>query len=357
LSSDGKAIVFVSKLKANAYYRAQVRERDIYVCLKQTNGTWSAPVHTGKVLNSSGEEYSPFLSADGRTLYFASNGRPGYGDVDIFMSRRLSDDWKQWTEPVNLGLGINTVGFDAYYTLPASGEYGYMVSDINTIGHDDIVRFKIPQSVKPDPVVLISGRVLNGKTQKPLAAMIRFDDLLTGKEVGEARVNPRTGEYSIALPAGKNYGYHAAAQGYLSVNENLELVNLREYSELKKDLLLIPIEIGESIQLKNVFFVQSKAELKTESYPELDRLVNILKENPTIEIEIGGHTDNLGAPSANLALSERRVEAVRQYLIGKGVSGKRMAGKGYGGAKPIAPSDTEENRQMNRRVEFKIIKK
>lgn len=357
LSSDGKAIVFVSKLKANAYYRAQVPERDIYVCLKQPNGTWSSPVHTGKVINSAGEEYSPFLSADGRTLYFASNGRPGYGDVDIFMSRRLSDDWKQWTEPVNLGLGINTVGFDAYYTLPASGEYGYMVSDIHTIGHDDIVRFKIPQAVKPDPVVLVSGRVLNGKTQKPLVAMIRFDDLLTRKEVGEARVNPRTGEYSIALPAGKNYGYHAAAPGYLSVNENLELVNLREYSELKKDLLLIPIEIGESIQLRNVFFVQSKSDLKPESYPELDRLVRIMKENPTIEIEIGGHTDNLGIPDANLALSEKRVAAVKQYLISKGVPAKRMTGKGYGGSKPIAPSDTEENRQMNRRVEFKIVKK
>lgn len=357
LSPDGKAIVFVARLKANAYYKTENRERDIYVCLKQPNGSWSQPVHTGRVLNSPGEEYSPFLSADGRTLYFASNGRPGYGDVDIFMSRRLSDDWKQWTQPINLGLGINTVGFDAYYTLPASGEYGYMVSDINTIGHDDIVRFKIPKEVKPDPVILVSGRVLNAKTQKPLSANIRFDDLVTRKEVGEARANPRTGEYSIALPAGKNYGFHAAASGYLSVNENLEIVSLKEYAELKKDLLLVPIEIGESIQLRNVFFVQSKAELKPESYPELDRLVKIMNENPTIEIEIGGHTDNQGLPSANLELSQKRVEAVRQYLISKGVAAKRMIGKGYGGSKPIAPSHSEENRQLNRRVEFKITKK
>jgi outer membrane protein OmpA-like peptidoglycan-associated protein len=273
------------------------------------------------------------------------------------MSRRLSDDWKQWTEPVNLGLGINTVGFDAYYTLPASGEHGYMVSNISTLGMTDIIRFKIPPAVKPDPVVLISGRVLNAKTQEPLPAMIKFDDLTTGKEVGEARVNPRTGDFRIALPAGKNYGYHAAASGYLSVSENLELVNLKEYSELKKDLLLVPIEIGESIQLKNVFFVQSKAELKPESYPELDRLVKIMKDNPTIEIEINGHTDNQGLPAANLELSEKRVEAVRQYLVSKGVQPKRMSGKGYGGSRPIAPSTTEENRQMNRRVEFKIVKK
>jgi outer membrane protein OmpA-like peptidoglycan-associated protein len=357
LSSDGKAIVFVAKLKANAYYRPGEQERDIYVCVKQANGVWSPPIHTGKVLNSAGDEYSPFLSADGRTLYFATNGRPGYGDVDIFMSKRLSDDWKQWSEPVNLGLGINTVGFDAYYTLPASGEHGYMVSNINTIGLADIIRFRLPPAVKPDPVVLISGRVLNAKTQQPLMAMIRFDDLGTGKEVGEARVNPATGDYKIALPAGKNYGFHAATPGYLSVNENMELMSLTEYTELHKDLLLVPIEIGESIQLKNVFFVQSKAELKPESFPELDRLVKIMEDNPTIEIELSGHTDSQGVPSANQELSEKRVEAVRQYLIAKGVSQKRMTGRGYGGSRPIAPSTSEENRQLNRRVEFKIVKK
>jgi outer membrane protein OmpA-like peptidoglycan-associated protein len=357
LSSDGKAIVFVAKLKANAYYKPQEHERDIYVCLKQANGQWSPPKHTGRILNSAGDEYSPFLSADGRTLYFATNGRPGYGEVDIFMSKRLSDDWKQWSEPVNLGLGINTVGFDAYYTQPASGEYGYMVSNINTLGLVDIIRFKLPETVKAEPVVLITGRVLNAKTQQPLPAMIRFDDLSTGKEVGEARVNPRTGEYKIALPAGKNYGYHAAASGYLSVNENLELMNLQEYGEMKKDLLLVPIAIGESIQLKNVFFVQSKAELRSESYPELDRLVKILRDNPTIEIELRGHTDSRGSAVANLDLSEKRVAAVRQYLVVKGISMKRITGKGFGGSMPIAPSTTEENRQLNRRVEFKIVKK
>jgi outer membrane protein OmpA-like peptidoglycan-associated protein len=357
LSADGKAIVFVAKTRENAFYRPNDPERDIYVCVKDPTGKWGSPIHTGKILNSAGDEYSPFLSADGKTLYFATNGRPGYGDVDIFMSRRLADDWTSWSNPVNLGLGINTVGFDAYYTLPASGQYGYMVSNLKTIGLTDIIRFELPPSIRPDPVVLIQGRVLNSKTNKPLQAMIRFDDLSTGKEVGEARVDPKTGEYKIALPAGKNYGYHAAASGFLSVNENLEVKNLKEYSELKKDLVLVPIAIGESIELRNVFFVQSKAQLMTESYPELDRLVKIMKDNPTIEIELSGHTDNRGAATANLALSEQRVEAVKQYLIAKGVSTKRITGRGFGGSRPIAPSDTEENRQRNRRVEFKIVKK
>jgi outer membrane protein OmpA-like peptidoglycan-associated protein len=356
LSPDGKAIIFVARMKTNAYYKPNSHERDIYVCLKQSNGSWSNPIHTGKVLNSAGDEYAPFMSADGKTLYFGTNGRPGYGDVDIFMSKRLSDDWKKWSVPVNLGLGINTVGFDAYYTLPASGEFGYMVSNINTLGLTDIIRFKQPLSLKPDPVVLISGKVLNAKNQKPLPAMIRFDDLSSNKEVGEARVNPKTGEYKIALPAGKNYGYHAAAAGFLSVNENLELVDLKEYTEIHKDLFLVPIAIGESIKLKNVFFVQSKSELMPESYPELNRLVKIMKDNPTIEIELSGHTDSQGNPSSNLELSETRVVAVKDYLVSKGIVAKRISGKGYGGSRPIAPSDTEENRQLNRRVEFTIVK-
>lgn len=357
LSPDGKAIVFVAKLKANAFYRPQEKERDIYICDKRSDGTWSAPIHTGEVLNSPGDEYSPFLSADNKTLYFASNGRPGYGDVDIFMSRRLTDGWDKWSTPVNLGLGINTVGFDAYYTLPASGDYGYMVSNIHSEGLTDIIRFKLPETVRPDPVVLVQGKVLNARTQRPLEAVIRFDNLNTGKEVGEARSDPRTGDYKIVLPTGKNYGYHAAAPGYLSVNENLELHTLAEYDELRKDLLLVPIEIGESIQLKNVFFLQSKAVLLPESYPELDRLVRIMRDNGTIEIELGGHTDGRGDPRANLELSIQRVEAVKQYLIAKGISEKRIVGKGYGGARPMVSNDTDENRQLNRRVEFKITKK
>lgn len=357
LSPDGKAIVFVAKLKSNAYYRAEEKERDIYVCVKRPDGSWSAPIHTGNVLNSRGDEYSPFLSADNRTLYFASNGRPGYGDVDIFMSRRLSDGWDRWSEPVNLGLGINTVGFDAYYTIPASGEYGYMVSNIDSRGLTDIIRFKLPETVKPDPVVLVEGRVLNAKTQKPLEAVIRFDDLKSGKEVGEARSDPRSGDYRIVLTSGKNYGYHAAAPGYLSVSENLELRDLAEYDELRKDLLLVPLEIGESIQLKNVFFAQSKAVLLPESYPELDRLVRIMRDNKTLEIQLEGHTDGRGDPKANLVLSEERVEAVKQYLVAKGISEKRIVGKGFGGSRPMVANDTDENRQLNRRVEFKITKK
>jgi outer membrane protein OmpA-like peptidoglycan-associated protein len=273
------------------------------------------------------------------------------------MAKRVSDSWAQWSEPVNLGLGVNTAGFDAYYTLPASGEYGYMVSDVKSYGLADIVRFKLPKSLRPGPVVLVSGKVLNAKKKTPLKAVIRFEDLTTHAEAGEARSDPRSGDYSIALPLGKNYGFHAVSPGYISVNENLELVSVDQYSEIKKDLFLVPIEVGESIQLKNVFFVQSKAELKSESYPELDRLVEIMKENSTMEIALEGHTDSRGNAADNLLLSQQRVIAVKAYLVAKGISPKRVTGKGYGGNEPVAASDTEANRQLNRRVEFKITKK
>ena len=357
LSPDGKAIIFAAKLKQNVNYRQNVDERDIYVCVKKSNGTWTSPLHTGNVLNSAGDEYSPFLSADGKTLYFATDGRPGYGDVDIFMSKRLSEDWTQWSEPVNLGLGINSVGFEAYYTLPASGEYGYMVSNVKSYGLADIVRFQLPKNIRPEPVVLVTGKVLNARTQSPLKAVIRVEDLTTHAEAGEARSDPGSGDYRIALPSGKNYGFHAASPGYLSVNENLELVRIAEYNEIKKDLYLVPIEVGESIQLKNVFFVISRAQLRPESYPELDRLVEIMKENPTMEIELAGHTDNRGNARDNLKLSQQRVTAVKAYLVSKGIASARITGKGYGGSNPVAPSDTEANRQLNRRVEFKITKK
>lgn len=358
LSPDGKAILFTSKLKSNLYYNAATdsKEKDIYVTIQDDQGNWSEAVNLGPQINSAGDEISPFLAADGRTLYFATNGRPGYGSYDIFMSKRTGSSWTQWSEPVNLGPEINTTGFDAYYTISAAADYAYMVSDRNSIGASDLVRIKLPQAIKPDPVVLLKGRTLNAKTKEPISADIFFEDLITRKEVGEAISDPKSGSYRIALAKGKNYGIRAEAKGYLSVNENLELASVTEYKEVDRDLLLVPIEVGGTILLNNVFFVQGRAILKPESFPELDRLVAIMNENPSIKIELGGHTDNVGNKAALVKLSEDRVVAVKAYLESKGIKKDRISGKGYGDTQPIAPNDTNENRQRNRRVEFKITK-
>ena len=357
LSPDGKAILFTSKLKQNLFYNADSKEKDIYVTLQDENGNWSDPINLGKQINTAQDEISPFLASDGRTLYFATSGRPCYGDYDIFMSKRQGNGWTSWSEPVNLGPEINGIGFDAYYTLPASADYAYMVSNTNSYGKADIVRVKLPDMIKPEPVVLLVGHTLNAKTKRPLSADILFEDLTVDKEVGKAISDPKTGSFSITLPNGKNYGIRAVAKGFLSVNENLELMAITKYAEIERDLFLVPIEVGETMQLNNVFFEQGRPILKSQSFPELDRLVEIMVENPSIKIELAGHTDNVGNKDALLKLSQDRVLAVKAYLEKKGIKKDRVDGKGYGSTQPIAPNTNEADRQRNRRVEFKITKK
>ncbi|MBS1486732.1 MAG: OmpA family protein [Bacteroidetes bacterium] len=356
LAADGKAFFLSIKTPDNISYNKDVDEKDIYVALKDDNDKWGPLINLGPTVNSPGNENGPFLAADGRTLYFSTNGRPGYGDNDIFMTKRIGDGWTTWTEPVNLGPQINTPDFDAYYVVSAAGDYAYVVSNENSVGKADIFRMKLPNQAKPNPVVLVFGKTLNVKNKKPVEATIELDNLQTGKEVAEAISDSETGEYKVVLPFGANYGLHAAAPGYLSVNENMELAHIREYTEIEKNLYLLKIEVGETLQLNNVFFEQGKAVLKTESYPELDRLAGVLKENQNIHIELGGHTDNVGPAAALLKLSDERVQAVKKYLVGKGIASGRITGKGYGSTQPIEKNDTEENRKKNRRVEFKITK-
>ena len=356
LSADGKAVIFSAKLKSNIYYDTKRNEGDLYVCVKENN-KWSDPINLGPGINSVGEDTSPFLSADGKTLYFATDGRPGFGNLDIFVSTRLGEGWTDWSKPMNLGPQVNSVYFDAYYTLPAAGDYAYFVSYDKGFGRADIFRIKLHETSRPRPVTLVKGRVLDTKTKLPLAAAIHFENLRTRKDVGEARSDPKTGEYQIILPFGINYGVRAGRSDYYSVHENLELPASDQYKEVQKNLMMVPIEVGETVKLNNVFFEAGLAVLRTESFPELDRLVTILKENSSIAIELAGHTDNRGTGDVLQKLSEDRVATVKQYLISNGISQNRIDGFGYGASRPISQGDSEEDRMLNRRVEFKITKK
>jgi outer membrane protein OmpA-like peptidoglycan-associated protein len=357
LSADGKAVIFSAKLKSNVFYDAKRSEGDLYVCVKEADKKWSAPINLGSAINSMGEDTSPFLSADGKTLYFATDGRPGYGNQDIFVATRTGESWTEWSKPINLGPQVNSVYFDAYYTLPASGDYAYFVSYDKGFGKADIFRIKLHQSSRPKPVTLVKGKVLNTKTSQPLAASIHFENLKTRKDVGEARSDPKTGAYQIILPYGANYGVRATRSDFYSVHENVELPVTNEYSEVEKDLMMVPIEIGETIKLNNVFFEAGLAVLKSESFPELDRLVSILSENTGISIELEGHTDNKGKEDVLMKLSEDRVATVRDYLVAHGIAKERITGHGFGATRPVAKGDSEEDRKLNRRVEFKITKK
>lgn len=332
---------------------------DIYVCFLAKDGTWTEPKTLGKKINlPKYDEMTPYLAADGATMYFSSNRPGGLGDNDIWMTKRLDSTWQKWSDPVNLGAPINTADWDAFFTLDAGGEYAYLTSSFNSLGESDIVRVKLLEVERPDPVVLVSGNVFNAKTKQPLSASLIYETLPDGVEVGNAVSSPTDGAFKIVLPYDNNYSIRATADHFFAQSENLNLDSLVKagYKEIHKDLYLVPIEIGQVVRLNNVFFDFDKSTLRPESFVELDRVVTLLAENPAIEIEMSAHTDNRGSDDYNFKLSDSRARSVMEYILSKGIATSRIISQGYGETKPVASNDTDENRQLNRRVEFKILK-
>ncbi|HBF88455.1 MAG TPA: flagellar motor protein MotB [Bacteroidales bacterium] len=333
-------------------------QNDLYVSFMQKDKSWSKPKNIGTVVNTEKNEAAPFLAADGVTLYFGSDREGGRGGLDIYMTRRLDDTWEKWSEPVNLGEGINTSANEAYYSLDAAGKFAYMVLYKEAVGESDIVKIKLKEEIQPDPVVMVYGNVYNKKTNEPLEADLTYEVLSDTSGIGGvARTNPDDGGYKIILPRGKVYGFTATAQGFMSASENVDATQITEYTEIKKDLYLVPFEVGQTVRLQNIFFDHNKATLRPESFPELDRVKVLLTENPKMTIEVAGHTDNVGSDDYNLRLSDERANAVRDYLLQTGIESNRINAKGYGETKHIAENETEEGKQLNRRVEFTILTK
>lgn len=329
--------------------------QDVYASHLQEDGTWTKPKSVGKTINTDGDENGPFLASDGKTLYFSSDREGGEGSNDIWMSQRQDDTWTNWSEPVNLGNEVNSEEWESYYTIDAQGKYAYMVTYEDTKGGSDIVRIKLKEDVQPDPVVLVRGVVLDQKTNKPVSARISYNGIDDGKNYGVANSDPETGAYTIILPYGVNYEFTASADNYIGVSDNLNLTKVGEYKEIEKDLMLVPIEVGATVRLNNIFFETGKAELKKSSFAELDRVVKFLNSNPNVTIEVSGHTDNVGNSGANQTLSQKRASAVTEYLLSKGIEKSRLTSKGYGAEKPVADNSTEQGRTLNRRVEFTIL--
>ncbi len=359
MGQDGKTLLFYMTDKKESY------ENDLYVSFLEGNDIWTAPKSLGKKINLSDyNEMSPFIAADGVTLYFSSDRPGGIGENDIWMSKRLDDSWTKWSEPVNMGKPINTEGSEAFFTLDAGGEFAYLTSSDGAFGASDIVRVKLLEKEKPNPVVLVSGNVYNAKTNAPLTASLIYQTLPDGTEVGNGVSSPVDGSFKIVLPYDKNYSIRASADKFFAISENLNLDSLIKagYKEIHKDLYLAPIEIGQVFRLNNVFFDFDKYNLRPESYVELDRVVKFLNEYPNIEIEMSAHTDSKGADDYNMTLSDNRARSVMEYIISKGITTSRIISKGYGETKPVAANantdgtDNPEGRQLNRRVEFKILK-
>jgi OmpA-OmpF porin, OOP family len=336
-----------------------VGKKDIYVSFLQSDNTFSEPKNIGSTINSKADEFGVFLAADLRTLYFSSYGHENYGSADVFTSKRLDDSWTNWSKPLNLGPEINSPNWDGAFRISAKGDYAYISSatEQSIEGTSDIHRIKLNTEARPEPVLMIYGKVLNKKTSEPLSANISYNDLKDNKQAGIAISNPKDGSYKIILPIGKTYSFLADKKGFYSISENINVDTLKEYTEIERNLYLAPIEVGEVIRLNNIFFELNKADLKAESAAELDRLIKVLKENNSLVIEIGGHTDSQGADAYNATLSQNRVNTVIDYLTKNGIDKSRLSAKGYGEAKPIASNDTEEGRALNRRVEFTVLKK
>ena len=348
LSVDGKYLLM-------SIHRDDARGgNDIYVILKDDYGNWQAPINLGPTINTSAEEASVFIAADGQTIYFSSAGHSGFGGKDMFVSHRLDETWKNWTIPVNLGDKINSHGDDNFYVIPAKGDFIYFASNRSGYGESDIFRTCLPFELRPKPVTLVNGRVYNKKDNNAVPATVYYEDLETGKVLGSVKTNSQTGEYQIILVVGKKYGYYAIADKFLSQSENIDLENLLEYKKESQNLLLVPIESGQSITMNNLFFETKKFTLRNESYLELNRIIKFLEQNPTVKIEISGHTDDVGTDENNLILSEKRALEVYMYLISKSVTKERLTYIGYGENKPKLPNINDLNRSMNRRVEILI---
>jgi len=331
--------------------------RDLYVSFLNEDSTWTEPVTIGTNVNTAGEESSPFLAPDDKTLYFSSNGYSGFGGSDVFITKRLDDTWTNWSDPENLGPTINSQYEDLFFNIPGNSDFAYYSQGVSE-DDMDIFRVALPVFKTPDPVIIVKGQLLDSKTKEPIGAKIIYERLSDGKEMGIAESNPETGEYELMLPAGEIYGIRAEADGFVAQNANIDLRDFKEGDVLEvdhKDLMLVPIEKEATVVLNNVFFGFDQATLKTESYPELNRVVELLNSRESLEIEIAGHTDSTGPESYNLGLSKRRAEAVEQYLLDKGISPERLTVKYLGETQPDVENDTRENRSKNRRVEFKII--
>jgi OmpA-OmpF porin, OOP family len=346
---------------------------DIYVTTKGSDGSWSGPKNLGSTINSQFQEVTPFLSSDGKTLYFSSNGRKGSGSFDIYSSVRQDDTWTNWSTPVNMGSGINSEGRELYYRIyPGFSTYGSTknsdgYSDIKIILNDEppvnkdttvlaavdtsVRIIELPRETVDNKNVRVYGKVSNAKSGELINAKVQFN----APSSGEATVTLGTTGYSIQLPSTQAYVVKIEADGYISSMEKLD-IQTYEMKELEMNFKLQPIEVGTTVNLKDVLFEQGKTNLLAPSYPELDLVVSFLKTNPKVKIELAGHTDNRGIPTQNVKLSQARVDKVKSYLVSKGIEGKRISGKGYGGSKPIASNDAEETRQLNRRVEFTIKK-
>jgi len=328
---------------------------DIWKTEMIEEGVFTEPVNLGDIINTPCDEAAPFIHPDGSSLYFASDGHPGMGGMDIFYAMLLPDD--SWSEPINMGYPINTFKDEINIFINAAGNTAYYASNKEGgYGGMDIYYFTLDEHLRPNPVTYMKGKIKDKETGEPLGANLELIDLDYNKLITATSSDPITGDYMLSIRTGSNVLLNISHPFYLFFSENFKLKrSATELQPFLRDIYLKKPEVGSSLVLKNIFFDFNQSDLKPESFVELDILFDFLQKNKSVTIEIGGHTDDLGSEEYNNKLSLERAKSVSQYLIDKKIDTNRITYKGYGKSQPIESNDTEEGRAANRRTEIKII--
>ncbi len=353
-ASNREAVIFAAR-SADIIGARNDDNIDLFVSLRRPDGSWGEPLNLGTTLNTPFEDRSPFLHPDMRTLYFSSAGHGGLGSLDVFTATRIGDGWLQWTEPVNLGKEVNRPGRDWGYKVSTDGATAYFAMDVPG-KREEIYQAPIPKRFRPEPVSTIRGRIL-GLDGQPLAAELRLEDLSTGEPAGQIQPDPETGAFFITLPSGRLYSYTVKGPGLYPVCNNIDLRESKTILDTEENITvptLDEIQEGDiTLPLKNLFFETDKYEIQQESFPELERLAELVQAYG-LTIEVAGHTDHIGGAEYNKTLSRNRAEAVRSFLLSQGVPPGQITATGYGLAQPVADNKTEEGRALNRRVEIRF---
>ena len=360
LSADGKTVYFVRKVMT----RGGRPDSDIYYSTLKEDGSWDTPVRLPNNINTPYMEESVLIHPDGRTLYFSSQGHPGMGGLDIFVTRM--NDKGEWGKPENLGYPINTSADENSLLVSADGEIAFFASDREGgFGDLDIYYFIMPEKFRPVKTVYFDGLVFDATTKKPLPGKFSLINIKTGKEVIKSEADQVNGTFTVSLPLNEEYALSVSYPGYTFFSQNFNMTVADNQESFHMDVPLNPITSGTTTALKNVFFDLDKATLRPESYVELNKLRDLLKANPTMKIEIGGHTDTRGDAARNLQLSDARAKTVKDYLIQQGIEVSRLSSKGFGETMPIftdeaiakmsKETEKEKAHQENRRTEYKIV--
>lgn len=346
LSPDRRSLYFASNRAGG------MGGNDIWVSRRRPDGAWGEPENLGAPVNTAGNESCPFLHADGRTLYFTSDTHPGIGGDDLFVARQLPDG--RWDSIQNLGFPINTIGNEGSMVVAADGQMAYFASERgDSRGGLDLYSFRMRPEIAPRATTWVQGRVFDARTGKGLPSAVELTNLVDGRLLNRVQTDEE-GRYLVTLPAGDDYGFHVRRKGYLFHSGSFPLSKTPDSSYIL-DIPLRPIERDAIVELRNLYFPSGSAALAPTSAAELDQLVQLLTENPTLRVRIEGHTDDVGTAQDNLALSNRRSAAVVDHLVSKGIPRDRLSSQGFGATRPVAPNTSAEARARNRRTELRVL--